>query len=117
MLQWHFKATEPKHDCRSELWFYYWLGKRIRKKLAGSQDDRDRPVLDLTWDYPTSGALQEPSAEWVLREVNGWETGTREPLASYTALKGDGSTACGCWIYCGVMKDGVNQAARRKPHW
>jgi formate dehydrogenase major subunit len=30
-------------------------------------------------------------------------------------LKDDGSTACGCWIYCGVYADGVNQAARRKP--
>src|SRR5262249_130837 len=27
----------------------------------------------------------------------------------------DGSTACGCWIYCGVRKDDVNQAARRQP--
>jgi len=117
LVQWHFKATEPKHDCRSELWFYYWLGKRIQEKLAGSRDDRDRPVLDLTWSYPTSGATHEPNAEWVLREINGFEVGTSAPLASYTGLKGDGSTACGCWIYCGIYKDGVNQAARRKPHW
>src|SRR5699024_9713835 len=42
-------------------------------------------------------------------------------LSSYTELAEDGSTACGCWIYCGVYADGVNQAARRKPgqeqHW
>ena len=30
-------------------------------------------------------------------------------------LTDDGSTACGCWIYCGVYADGVNQAARRTP--
>ena len=35
----------------------------------------------------------------------------------YKELKADGSTSCGCWIYCGVFADGVNQAARRKPHW
>ena len=28
---------------------------RIREKLAGSDDPRDRPILDLTWDYPTDG--------------------------------------------------------------
>jgi formate dehydrogenase major subunit len=117
LVQWHFKATEPKHDCRSELWFYYWLGKRIQEKLAGSLDDRDRPVLDLNWQYPTSGEIHEPSAEWVLREINGYEVGTGQPLASYTGIKGDGSTACGCWIYCGIYKDAVNQAARKKPHW
>ena len=36
-------------------------------------------------------------------------------LSGYTSLKDDGSTASGCWIYCGVYADGVNQAARRKP--
>src|SRR6266513_594661 len=86
LLQWHFKAVEPKFDCRSELWFYYWLGRRIQEKLAGSLDERDRPILDLEWEYPTSGELQEPSAEWVLREINGYEVGTHGPLASFQAL-------------------------------
>ncbi len=117
LLQWHFKAVEPKHDCRSELWFYYWLGKRIQRTLAGSLEPRDRPVIDLNWTYPTAGANHEPSAEWVLREISGFEVSTGQPLASYEGLKGDGSTACGCWIYCGAWKDGVNQPARRKPHW
>jgi formate dehydrogenase major subunit len=116
LLQWHFKAVEPKHDCRSELWFYYHLGRRIRERLAGSTDAKDRPILDLTWDYPTSGALQEPSAEAVLAEINGSDSDGK-PLGSYKELKPDGSTSCGCWIYCGVYADGVNQAARRKPHW
>jgi formate dehydrogenase major subunit len=66
------------------------------------------------WDYPTAGARREPSAEAVLREING--TGPDgAPLSSYTELEGDGSTSCGCWIYCGVFADGVNQAARRTP--
>ena len=30
-------------------------------------------------------------------------------------MKDDGSTTGGCWIYCGVYADEVNQAARRKP--
>jgi len=43
MLQWHHKAVEPAGDQRSELWFYYHLGRIIRDKLAGSSDPRDRP--------------------------------------------------------------------------
>jgi formate dehydrogenase major subunit len=35
----------------------------------------------------------------------------------FTALKDDGSTACGCWIYSGCYAGGVNKTARRKPHW
>jgi formate dehydrogenase major subunit len=114
MLQWHHQAIDPAGDARSELWFYYHLGRIIREKLAGSTDPRDRPLLDLTWDYPTEGAIAEPDAEAVLAEINGWNA-QGEPLSSYTELKNDGSTACGCWIYCGVNKDGVNQADRRKP--
>jgi formate dehydrogenase major subunit len=115
MLQWHHQAVEPAGDARSDLWFYYHLGRIVRQKLAGSTDDMDRPLLDLTWDYPTEGALAEPSAEAVLAEVNGYDA-DGSPLASYEQLNEDGSTACGCWIYCGAYADGVNQAARRKPH-
>src|SRR6201994_4672064 len=114
MLQWHHEAVEPAADVRSDLWFAYHLGRRIREKLAASADEMDRPVQDLTWDYPVEGPLAEPSAEAVLAEVNGWDAGGK-PLSSYTQLKDDGSTACGCWIYCGVRADGVNRAARRKP--
>jgi formate dehydrogenase major subunit len=116
LLQWHHKAVDPEGDCRSELWFYYHLGRLIRERLAGSTDERDRPILDLTWDYPTHGEHAEPSAEAVLAEING-RGADGEALASYKELEADGSTACGCWIYCGVYENGENHAARRKPHW
>ena len=131
MLQWHHQAVQPPGDARSDLWFTYHLGRKIRQKLADpdvrqqetadiarhlghSAAEMDQPVLDLTWDYPVKGEIAEPDAEAVLAEINGWEAGGR-PLASYEQLNDDGSTACGCWIYCGVYADGVNQAARRKP--
>ena len=114
LLQWRFQAVHPSGDARSDLWFMYHLGKRIRARLAGSTDERDRPVLDLTWDYPTEGEQDEPVGEAVLAEINGWDAQGR-PLGTYEDLKADGTTSCGCWIYCGVYKDGVNQAARRKP--
>ena len=115
MLQWREKAVEPPGDCRSELWFFYHLGRMIRERLAGSTEDRDRPILDLAWDYPVHGEYDEPSAEAVLKEINGYEIATGKPLSSFTEMKDDGSTLGGCWIYTGVYKDGVNQAARRKP--
>jgi formate dehydrogenase major subunit len=114
LLQWHHKAVEPAGDARSDLWFFFHLGRIIRQKLAGSSDPRDRPLLELTWDYPTEGPLSEPSAEAVLAEINGFDA-AGQPLSSFTQLKDDGSTRCGTWIYCGVYADGVNQAARRKP--
>ena len=114
MLQWHHEAVPPAGDARSDLWFTYHLGRIIRAKLAASHDEMDRPVLDLTWDYPVHGALAEPSAEAVLAEVNGWDA-SGQPLSGFGQLKDDGSTACGCWIYCGARAGGVNQTDRRKP--
>jgi formate dehydrogenase major subunit len=114
MLQWHAQAVEPPGDARSDLWFTYHLGRRIREKLASSTDQADRPLLDLTWDYPTQEPFDDPDADAVLAEVNGWDSEGR-PVSSYTQLTDDGSTAAGCWIYCGVHADGVNQAARRQP--
>jgi formate dehydrogenase major subunit len=117
LLQWHRQATEPKDDCRSELWFYFHLGRLIKQKLADSSEPRDDLVRFLRWEYPTHARVQEPSAEAVLAEISGSEVETGRYLEAYKELKPDGSTLCGCWIYCGVYKDGVNQAARRKPHW
>ena len=114
MLQWHEKAIDPADERRSDLWWIYHLGKRIRTLLADSGDEIDRPVLDLTWDYPEEGPHNDPSGEAVLREINGWNA-NGEPLSAYTELKSDGSTACGCWIYCGCFAGGVNQTARRTP--
>ena len=114
-LQWRTKAVEPPGDARSELWFFYHLGRLVRERLKDSSEERDRPVLDLAWDYPVHGEHDEPSAEAVLMEINGYEVATRRPLSAFTEMKDDGSTLGGCWIYTGVFADGVNQAARRKP--
>ena len=116
MLQWRDKAVDPPGDARSDLWFFFNLGRRLREKLAGSTDERDRPLLDLAWGYKTEGdAGDEPSGEDVLRRINGIDLTTGRAVNGYTELKADGSTACGCWIYSGVYADEVNQAARRKP--
>jgi formate dehydrogenase major subunit len=114
LLQYRHKAVEAPDDARSDLWFFYHLGRIIRAKLAGSTDPRDAPIKALTWDYAVHGPNAEPRADEVLQEINGFGP-DGELLGDYTQLRDDGSTRCGCWIYCGVYADGVNQAARRKP--
>ena len=52
------------------------LGRLVRERLAASTDEKDRPVLDLAWDYPVQGAHDEPSAEAVLKEINGYDVAT-----------------------------------------
>lgn len=118
LLQWRHQAVTPPGDCQSELQFFVELGNRIRARLAGSTDPRDRPLLDLTWDYPVD-EHGEPDPEAVLAEINGTRLDGPDagvPLSSFTELRADGSTAAGCWIYTGVYAGGINRAARRVPH-
>src|SRR5699024_12561178 len=73
-FQWRADAVDPRGDAQSELDFFFELGQRIREKLADSDDPRDRPLLDLTWDYPIDEA-GEVDAEAVLAEINGYFIG------------------------------------------
>src|SRR6185312_4377568 len=78
------------------------------------EDPIDRPIIDLTWDYPVQGPKDEPDAEAVLQEISGRVADGSFP-SSYEELEDDGSTRCGSGIHCGIYGEGVNQAARRKP--
>lgn len=116
LIQWHDKVVEPRGDIRSDLWFFYHLGKRLKELYADSDDPKDAPIKNLRWDYPEIGPLAEPSAEAILQEINGYSWADRTQLDSFADLKDDGSTACGCWIYTGVFpKNDHNQARSRKP--
>ena len=116
LIQWHDKVIEPPGDCRSDLWFIYHLGKRLKELYADSADPKDGSIKNLTWDYPEVGPRKDPSAEAVLKEINGYTWPDRMPLDGIKKIKGDGSTACGVWIYSGVFpKNDHNQARSRVP--
>ena len=116
LVQWHDAVLEPPGDSRSDLWFIYHLGKRLKQLYADSTEPRDAPIQALTWTYPERGKRAEPEAAAVLREINGYTVADRKQIPSYLELKDDGSTACGGWMYCGVYPaDGHNVARSRKP--
>jgi formate dehydrogenase major subunit len=114
--QFHEKAVDPPGDARSETWFLYHLGRRLKEKAAGDQRPRNASLNALTWDYPTKGAIWEPVVEEVLKEINGYTLADRKQVPGYRELKADGSTACGCWIYSGIFpKTDENRARKRQP--
>lgn len=125
LLQWHDQAIDPPGDCRSDLWFIWNLGRRMKRRYAGSTQEQDAGIRHMTWDYAydhphvlpdgrTSQTADEPSAEKVLQEINGYTVVDHTQLENYGQLKDDGTTACGCWIYCGVYPaSGRNRANER----
>jgi len=114
LLQWHQKAVDPPEDARSETWFMYHLGRRLKDKAKQDQQPRNAGLRALTWDYSLTGTMQEPRVEEVLQEINGYGVPDRTLVTGFGELKADGSTACGCWIYAGVFpRPGENRANQR----
>ncbi len=122
LIQWHHKAADPPGDCRSDIWFTYHLGKRLRKLYAQSTLPRDEGLKALVWDYdrdtpPADSRIKdEPDVHKILKEINGYDTATGAHLPSFAALKDDGSTTCASWIYCGIFPaPDQNRAASQNP--
>jgi formate dehydrogenase major subunit len=123
LVKWHYKAVDPPGDCRSDLWFTYHLGRRLKELYAGSTEARDQGFLNLMWDFEPEedevaefAIKDEPSAAKILREINGYETANGKHLTTFGNLKDDGSTTCASWIYCGIFPEPTrNRAASREP--
>ena len=114
LLQWHEKAVDAPGAARSEAWFVYHLGRRLKAKAAADRRPRNEGLRALTWEYPTEGTHDEPQVEQVLQEINGRNTTTNRLVGGFGSLEADGSTACGCWIYSGVFPEPRRNRARER---
>ena len=123
-LQWHWKAAPPPGEAKSDLDIMGELMTRLRaayKKDGGAFPD---PIVNLSWPYKIPNA---PSPEELAKEYNGkaltdladpadatkFIAKAGEQLSGFGQLRDDGSTASGCWIYCGAWTQAGNQMARR----
>ncbi len=114
LLQYRNIAVKPPGDARSETWFIYHLGRRLKEKARNDSRPRNAGLNALTWEYPTQGAEVEPDVEAVLKEINGFTVADRKQIKGIPDIKNDGSTACGAWIYSGVFpEEGRNRANER----
>ena len=112
-VQFHQKAADPPGDSRSDLFFWYDLGLRLKKLYASGRATAKNTlgIKNMTLDYapdPEEVAewihKDEPSALKVFKEINGYDYKTKNPLNSFANLQSDGSTACGAWIYTGMLQ-------------
>jgi formate dehydrogenase major subunit len=123
-LQWHWAGGTPPGEAKSDVWIMAQLGQRLKalyQKEVGAFPD---PILNMTWNYKDPG---DPTPEELAKELNGsvLETVTDptdptkvllekgKQLVSFAALRDDGTTACGCWIYSGCFNEAGNNMARR----
>lgn len=113
-VQFRWKGADPVGESKSDLWIINELGKKVKELYAGSKDPKDEPIVNLAWDY--DGHEDEPDIMKVANELCGYTLADGKPVEGFPNLKDDGSTACGCWVYCGAttFKNGFFEY---KPQW
>jgi formate dehydrogenase major subunit len=122
-LQWHWKGAPPPGDARTDLQIMGELHTRLRalyEKEGGAYPD---PIVKLSWPYanPKSPAPDELAREFsgkALKDLVDPKTGqvvrkAGDQLAGFAELRDDGSTASGCWIFCGAWGPTGNLMDRR----
>jgi formate dehydrogenase major subunit len=111
-IQWRYQAVAPQGDVKSDLWYVNRLALELKELYkADPKAAYPDPIVNLNWNYGSG-----PDVHVVAREINGYTMADRKQVANFLALKDDGSTACGNWIYSGFYpgpdkKD--NKAAAR----
>jgi formate dehydrogenase major subunit len=123
-LQWHWKGVEPPGEARGDPEIMGDLFMRIRNAYIKDGGAFPDPIVKLSWPYKIP---HSPSAEELAKEYNGVAlrdladpkdpakilVKAGEQLSGFGQLRDDGSTASGCWIYCGAWTQAGNQMARR----
>lgn len=123
-LQWHWKGGDPPGEARTDIEIMSALFLRLRELYATEGGAFPNPIVNLSWPYANA---HDPTPEELAREYSGKaladladpQDPTRivrkagEQLAGFGELRDDGSTASGCWIFCGAWGPDGNLMARR----
>jgi len=112
-IQWRPKVAAVPGEAKEDIWILDRLVKALKALYKDSTDPKDRPVLDLVWDYG-----DPPNVELVACEINGYaldnvvdkdgkvlvEKGKVIPsFATIASAANPEAIACGNWIYSGYF--------------
>ena len=109
-VQWKDQVIPPQGDARHDHWLLADLFLRVRKLYQQEGGAFPDPILKLTLDYKDPS---KPDLDEIAQEINGKDLTTGQRLSTFAALKSDGTTSAGNWIYTGFYPPSGNLAKRR----
>lgn len=112
LLQYRWQAVKGPEGTKQDSWIIDRLAKAIKERYKDSNKPQDEPIKHLTWDYPDANDHAK-FVDAVAREINGKDLATGKQVPGFAALKDDGTTSCGCWIYSGMYTEAGNNTKRR----
>ncbi len=123
-LQWHWAGGTPPGEAKNDTWIMAQLYLRLKALYQKEGGSFPEPIINLDWRYKDPG---DPTPDELAKEINGYATeditdpndaskvvlAQGKQVVSFAALRDDGKTACGCWIYSGCYNEAGNNMARR----
>ncbi len=107
--QWRYKAVEPPGEGMADLEIMHLVMLKLKGLYSVDSRPWARPIMDLDWNY---GA--HITADAVAKEINGFDLSTGKLVDSFAALKDDGTTSSGNWLYCNMYTETDGNKARRR---
>ena len=112
VIQWRYKACEPPGEAKPDLAIVNMLAKKLIELYRADEKAPNREaIINLYWPYKG----EEPNPDDVMKEINGFTWPEQKQVKNFTALKADGSTSCGCWIFSGVYPSESDYPGMDKP--
>jgi len=109
-LQWKNAALPPPGQARLDQEILARIFLKVRELYQKEGGKFPDPILHATWSYIDP---HNPSLSEVAREINGRDLSTGQQLPGFAALKDDGTTSCGNWLYCGSWTEAGAMMQRR----
>jgi formate dehydrogenase major subunit len=109
-LQWKYKAVDPPGDAMDDQEIIARLFLKLRELYEEEGGASPEPLLAMDWSYANPIS---PSQTEVAKEISGREIESGKQVPGFGALKDDGSTICGNWLYSGSFTEAGNQMERQ----
>jgi formate dehydrogenase major subunit len=108
--QWKWKVLDAPGQVKDDNWILGQLFLRLKALYAKEGGPLPEPIVNLKWDYAKP---ENPSLDEIAQEINGFDLTTGKRVSSFAALKDDGTTSAGNWLYSGSYPPEGNLMQRR----
>src|SRR5438046_2352569 len=108
--QWKDQVLPPEGNARHDHWILADLFQRVKTLYQQQGGKFPDPVMALTFKYKDPA---KPELDEIAQEINGFDLKTGKRMATFAALKDDGTTTAGDWIYTGSYPPSGNLMQRK----
>jgi len=114
-MQWRYKALNPPGEAEHDLWIINKIMTKVKELYASAGGELPEAIAAVAWDYG-----DDPDAKQIAKEINGYylspHANAGELVHSFGALRFDGQTSAGNWLYTNSWVEEKNLDAFEKAH-